>query len=51
MDISFNRNKRVYKAIFILLCVICLAVLNIDLFLFWENIQIEEKIQLLIKSF
>jgi hypothetical protein len=37
MKFSFLKNKKIQGTIFILLLVICLAVLIIDLYLFWEN--------------
>lgn len=44
-----DQNK-FYKTLFIFLCAICLAFLIIDVYLFWENIQIERKIQLLLNT-
>jgi hypothetical protein len=48
MNSKEQKKKGILKLIFIFLCVITLAVLVIDIYLFWENIQIEKKIQSLI---
>lgn len=49
--IDFNEYKKYFDIVFIFLCVISLAVLLIDGYLFWENIRIEKKIQTLLDSF
>ena len=51
MSSEEKKKNQIIKLMFICVCVITLAVLAVDIILFFENVQLEKNIQKLIESF